>query len=222
MEFYITALGGMKRLFENIENTDAVNILNNCIEKYNLKKDIISFVKEFDKNGFFRNFELDISDFDSAEKFYWTQQLLGALISMALELSRAIDSGKSYTIDFIRRNFGHPTEIIDGTTCTNCGSNQINMADIDIYISSSIIAKRVVDGLENGSLNNNVDLIMSLSAPEISRERERTKSRIINSSIPFSQERIPRTVCLLCGCKDIKKRHFLKSLKKFVFVPLSI
>lgn len=222
MEFYRITLEGMKKLLNDCNKTSYADMIAYCIEKWDTNKDIAFFLSSFSEKGAFKNFRFEESDFSSAEEFFWTNQLFSALVAMAIELARASKAGKSYNIDFIRKHFGHDAQIIHGSLCKNCGSRQINAQNVDEYISAPIISKRVVDGLESGSLDENIEAIMTLSAPEIQRERERTKTRIINSSIPFSHGRTDMTFCLLCGGKDIGKCKFLKSLKELVFVPLSV
>lgn len=222
MNFYKITLEGMKKLLNDCNKTSYADIIEYCIEKWDTKKDITFFLSSFSENGAFKNFKFEKNDISSAEKFFWTKQLFSALAAMAIELARAINAGKSYNIDFIRKHFGHDSQIINGARCQNCGFRQINAENVDEYISAPIIAKKVVDGLETGSLDETVESIMNLSLPEIQREREHTKTRIINSSVPFSQERTDMKFCLLCGGKDIRKCKFLKSIKELVFVPLSV
>lgn len=221
MDFYRITLEGMKKLLDDCNKKSYSDMIEYSLEKWNSRKDTNFFVTLFSEKGSFQELTFDVSEFSSQEKLFWTQQLFSALAAMAIQLADFIKHKKSCDINFIRTHFGHPAQMISGSACANCGARQINIDDVDRYISSSIIAKRVVDGLENGNLNENIEAIMTLSAPEIQREREHTKTRIMNSSVPFSQNRTRQTFCLNCGSKDIKKCKFLKSIKDVVFVPLS-
>lgn len=221
MDFYKITLQGMKKFLNDCNKTHYADIIENCINKWDKNQNVDCLINEFSATGAFNSFELNPSDFQDDEKFYWSEQLFSAIVAMAVQLAHFAKEKKNTDINFIRRNFGRPTEIISGTNCSHCGFRQINCADIDKYISSSVIAERIVDGLETNTLNENIDAVVSLSAPEIKRRREQTKARIINSSIPFSQSRTNQTFCLLCGSKDMKECHFLKSLKDFIFVPLN-
>lgn len=222
MNFYRVTLDGIYKLLNDCNKTSYADMIAYCIEKWDTRKDTAFFHSVFSEKGAFKNFRFEKSDFSSDEKFFWTQELFSALVAMAVQLAKFIANKKSCNIDFIRKNFGHENQIIYGSECSNCGFRRINAVGVDRYISTSIIAKRIVDGLENGNLNDNIEAIMTLSAPEIQRERERTKARIINTPIPFNPTSSPLTFCLLCGSKDIKECKFLKSIKAPVFVPLGI
>ena len=82
-----------------------------------------------------------------------------------------------------------------------------------------IIAKRIADGLENGSLDEEINIIMSVSAPEIEKERNRAKLRCINTNIIVAEEK--PLICQSCGNKKIDLCKFLRSVKAPVFVPLN-
>lgn len=221
MEFYKITLDGMYKLLDGCNRKPYADIIARCQERWDANKDVSFFLSLFSGTGAFKDFQIELSDVSSDEELFWTRELFSALTAMAVQLARFISSGKSCDIEFMRKYFGHDSQVIYGSVCSRCGSREINAVGIDKYISTPIIAKRVVDGLENGSLNENIELIMNVSAPEIQREREHTKARIANSAIPMSQSRTAPKFCLICGNKEIKECKFLKSLKEFVFIPLS-
>lgn len=222
MKFYEITLEGMKILLSECNQKKYADMIDSFIQEWNFEKKTENFLKAFSGKGAFKYFEFNISDFPSNCEFFWTNKLFGALVAMGTQLAHFINTGTDVNIDFIRSHFRHPTEIIKGTVCTNCGNRQISMLNVDNYISASIIADMVVSGLEHNTLNKNIKEIITLSAPEIKYERERTKIRVLNTPVPFSDEWKTRRFCLLCGGKEIKECKFLKSLKKEVFVPLGI
>lgn len=220
MKFYRTTLEGMQTLLAECGQNKYADIISSYIEKWDTSKNVTEFIKAFSKKGVFENFRFNPDDFPSFCAYDWTNALFGALVAMGMRLANFIRNRETVDIDFIRSHFGHPTEIIEGTMCTKCGGRQINMCDVDKYIHAQIITQKVVDGLEDGNISEYVKQIMTLSAPEIIREREKTKTRILNTPIPFSDEWAPRKFCLLCGGTEMQKCRFLKSVKENVFVPL--
>lgn len=220
MKFYRITLEGMQTLLTECGQDKYANIISSFIAKWDSNKNVNEFIKAFSKNGVFENFRFNPDDFPSFCEYDWTNALFGALVAMGMRLAQFIKKGETVDIDFIRSHFGHPTEVIEGTVCTKCGGRQINMCDVDKYIHAAIITKKVVDGLEDGNLSEYVKQIITLSAPEIRREREKTKTRILNTPIPFSDEWQPRKFCILCGNTELRKCRFLKSVKDNVFVPL--
>lgn len=222
MKFYRTTLEGMQTLLAECGQNKYADIISSFIEKWDASRNVSEFIRAFSKKGVFEEFRFNSGDFPSFCEYDWTNALFGALVAMAMRLAHFIRNGQSVDIDFIRSHFGHPTEIIEGTVCEKCGSRQINMGDVDKYIHASILARKIVDGLEDGNLSEKVKGIVTLTDPDIHREREKTKTRILNTPIPFSDEWMPRKFCLLCGGTELKKCKFLKSMKDNVFVPLKV
>lgn len=221
MKFYKTTLEAMEKLLTEANEPKYAAIVSECIKKWDSDKNTLCFVKEFAKGGKFAEFSFNKSDFKDDEHFYWGNELFSALVAMSVQLANFIRLGKTVDIAFLHAHFGRPKEIIKGSACLNCNSRQINAADVDEYIAPQIIAAKIIDGLANDTLNQTVDEIMNLSSSEISARRQETKIRILNSSIPFSQERTQPKFCLLCGSHDIKQCQFLKSLKQNIFIPLN-
>lgn len=220
MDFYQITLKGMYQVLDRYNEKKYADIISDCIEKWNTKKDTYCFLKEFAQDGRFRKFQFNIIDFDSEEQNFWAQQLFGGLVAMAIKLADSILEKEEVSIEYIKRNFGQPAQVITGTMCTKCGQRQMSQLDIDKYVSLQIIAKKIVQGLENDTLDKNIDEILSFSAPEIKRERESARLRAVNSSIPISHGYSPLPLCLHCGNKQLVTCRFLKSLKENKFVPL--
>ena len=219
MEFYEITLKGMKKILDDCKEEQYAEIVGKCIAKWQSDRDVRCMLTEFADNGRFRTFRFRSADFSSAEQAFWTNQLFGGLVAMMIQLGRFILDGKTVGIDFIRSNFGRPTDVLTGYQCKSCGKFFTSALDIDKYVSLPVIGKRIADGLENGSLDDEIDIIMSMSAPEIEKERNRTKLRCINTNITVAEDK--PVMCQSCGSKNINPHKFLRSVKAPVFVPLN-
>ena len=219
MEFYETTLRGMKKILECFHEDFYAGIVEKCIEKWISDKNVMCMLGEFADSGKFRTFKFKPSDFSSDEQAFWTNQLFGGLVAMMIQLGGHILDGKTVTIDFIRKNFGRSSEVLTGTKCTSCGKLFTSALDIDKYVSLPIIAKRIADGLEKGNLDDEIDIILSLSAPETEKERNKTKLRCINTNISVTDTK--PVICLSCGSRKLSSCRFLRSVKAPVFVPLN-
>ena len=222
MEYYEMALQGLYRFFTEYGDKKYSLIIKECIDRWQKNKDAAFFSEKVSKNGEMAEFSLKCSERISDERSYTAFQLFGALVSMAAQLAVFINQKFRVDIDFIRRNFGRPTEVINGTFCRGCGADSISSADIAEYILPTVIAERIVDGLENNTLEKNIVSVMELTAPEIELRRNSVKQRIENSKILFSEVRWHDGLCPVCGSGDTKTRRFLKSLNKNIFIPLKI
>lgn len=221
MNYYEMSLVAMKKILDDCGEGRYSAFVGDCITDWKKKKNTDRLTKGFSKGGLFESFSFRKSDFDSPEKEFWTNQCFGAMVAMTMQLARFEHSGRDITIDFIRKNFGHPAEVISGSKCTDCGRKELNMEDIDKYITSPVVAKAVVDGLENGDLNENLDKVISLEYDYLLSERENAIARAMNTNVSVSNTRDALTVCKNCGGKNIVKCRFLKSLKTNTFVALS-
>ena len=221
MELYEITLRGMKKLLDDCTEEAYANIIEECLRKWQGRKDTACLLKEFAEGGRFRTFRFKESDFSSSEQNFWVQQLFGGLVAMVIQLARADAEKQIIDIAYIRRNFGRPSEVLTGTRCTSCGQRQVSGTDIDKYICLPIIAKRIADGLEQGSLDKEIDIIRSVSAPEIKSQRNEAQLRAANTGLLISDSRTPMTFCPSCGGKKLVPCRFLKSVKERVFVPLS-
>ena len=219
MEFYETTLKGMKKLLSDFNEDKYADIVQNCLEKWQAHKDVECMLSEFSDTGKFRAFKFNPADFSSPEQALWTNQLFGGLVAMMIRLGSLILEGHSVGIDFIRSNFGHSSEILTGFKCTSCGRFYTSSLDIEKFISMPMIAKGITDGLEKKNLDDEIDRIMSMSSPQIEKERNKTKRRCVNTNILISDGR--PTFCTSCGNKKIAPCRFLKSVKEPVFVPLN-
>lgn len=219
MGFYEITLKGMHKILKDFKEDQYADIVEKCIDQWQKKHDTYCMLQEFADKGRFRTFKFKSQDFSSVEQSFWVQQLFGGLVAMMIQLAQFENQKKNVSIDFIRKNFGISSDVLTGVMCTSCGKRQTSFLDIDKYISLPIIAKRIADGLEKGSLDDEIDSITSVSAPEIERERSNAKLRVANTSIPvFDSSDTP--VCPSCGNKKFTVCKFLKSVKEPVFIPL--
>ncbi len=221
MNYYEMSLEAMKKILDDAGEGRYSAFIGDCITDWKKKKNTDRLMKGFLKGGLFEGFSFRKSDFDSAEKEFWTVQCFSAMAAMTMQLARFEHSGQDITIEFMRRNFGHPAEVISGSKCSDCGKKELNMEDIDKYITTPVVAKAVVDGLESGRLIENLDEVISEKYDYLKSEREKALARAMNTNIPVSNERGALSVCKNCGGKNIVKCRFLKSLKTNTFVALS-
>ena len=220
LEFYEITLRGMHKILRDFKEDQYADIVEKCIGQWQKKHDAYCMLQEFADNGRFRTFKFNADNFSSVEQNFWVQQLFGGLVAMMIQLAQFANQNKNISIDFIRKNFGMPTDVLTGIRCTSCGQRQTSLLDIDKYISLPIIAKRIADGLEKGSLDDEIDMIVNVSAPEIERERSNAKLRTANTNIPvFDSRNTP--VCPSCGNKKFTVCKFLKSVKEPIFIPLN-
>lgn len=219
MEFYEITLRGMHKILKDFKEDKYADIVEKCIDLWQKKHDTYCMLQEFADKGRFRTFKFSSENFSSVEQNFWVQQLFGGLVAMMIQLAQFENEKKNISIDFIRKNFGMPTDVLTGIMCTSCGQRQTSLLDIDKYISLPIIAKRIAYGLEKGSLDDEIDAVASVSAPEIERERNNARLRTANTNIPvFDSRNTP--VCPSCGNKKFTVCKFLKSVKEPVFIPL--
>lgn len=219
MEFYEITLRGMHKILKDFKEDKYADIVEKCIDLWQKKHDTYCMLQEFADKGRFRTFKFSSENFSSVEQNFWVQQLFGGLVAMMIQLAQFENEKKNINIDFIRKNFGMPTDVLTGIMCTSCGQRQTSLLDIDKYISLPIIAKRIAYGLEKGSLDDEIDAVASVSAPEIERERNNARLRTANTNIPvFDSRNTP--VCPSCGNKKFTVCKFLKSVKEPVFIPL--
>lgn len=221
MEFYEITLKGMQKLLNDCNEKVYADIIADCIAAWQARQDTDCMLKEFATGGRFRTFQFKKEDFSSLEQNFWVQQLFGGLVAMVIQLAGFIRENKTVDIAFIRRNFGRPTDVLTGMKCSSCGQRQVSQLDIDKYISLPIIAKRIADGLENNTLDKEIETIISVSAPEIQRERNNAQLRAANTKLIVSDSRTPMKFCPSCGNQKLEPCRFLKSVKEPIFVPLN-
>ncbi len=221
MDYFVLTLEGIKLLLTTFHKDSYAGVIDDCIEQWNKNHHAGAFIQAFsDKNGKLSDLSFAAEDFKSEEQAYWTQQMLGALMAMAAQLAVFAQRKQTMTIEFMRKYFGHPTELINGTVCGQCGAKSISQTDIDNFIAPDIIAAKIVDGLEDGKLNERILSVVNVTATEIDRQRRLTKIRIENSSVPMTGSRHSAECCMVCGSNNMKPCRFLKSLKENVFISL--
>lgn len=224
MEFYKISLLALKRLFEAVELTEQAQKTENAIHDYETGGNPKNFIEMINGKNSIKNTSVfaEESSCVTVESQQWVNGLIDALIAMCCGLATAIITGneKRFTIEFIRKHFGHEIMTINGTECNSCKHRQISLLDIDEFIIPPVISVGIADGLEKGSLNTFVDDVLAMRAEGIEECREITKQMIIASGIPISHSHSHRTYCLLCGSDDIKKCRFLKTANRKGFIPL--
>lgn len=221
MDFYEISLRGMHKILSEFGEDTHAAIIEKCIREWQEEGTFRTLVREFSENGKFTTFAFDEDDFVSEEQNFWTQNLFGAMVAMAVKLAEFKQDGQDVDIEFIRENFGYPSDFLNGSQCTNCNFRQISAMDIDGYIVRPIIAARIVTGLEIGNMDKCVEEIVNVTAPEIAAERNKALIRAKNSRIPVSSSWEPMQMCIICGSRNIKTCRFLKNLKKLEFVALN-
>ncbi len=220
MDYYFMTLSAIKKLLSDIGMTKYSDVVGECIEKWKNEGDSSAFKKTFDAKGAFENFRIDTRIIPDVEKCFWTANTFSALIAMSAQLAYFHQKGIKPEIDFMRKNFGVANEIMIVSKCADCGRLEATLTDIDRYISKPVIAKRIVDGMENGDLDMQVEVLMSAGAEEIKRERRKAVTRLENSGIPYAESYGTVRNCLKCGKRNITEGRLLKSLKENIFIPL--
>ena len=221
MDYYSMVLEAIQKLLADIGQKKYSDVVGECIEKWKNDGNCTMFKNEFDSNGRFADFRLDSSNISDIEKGFWVGQVLSALFAMSAQISVLNQRGAQVDMEFMKKNFGAANEIMTVSKCADCGRLEATGMDIDKYVSKIVIAKKIVDGMEKNNLIEQVDSIVSLTAPEIERERSKATSRLANSGIAFTQSYGRVRKCLKCGSSKITDGRILKSIKENVFVPLN-
>lgn len=222
MDLYTLTLKAIRTLLVEIDKTDYVPVVDECIDKWENEKNCDMFRKEFDKNGRFGDFRIDSRAADTPAKGFWAAQVFSALVAMAAQLADFRKKGISDDIGFIRRNFGVGNEFMITGRCSACNYREATASDIDRYVSRIVIAKRIVNGLENENLEDEVKDLVSLTCPDIERERRKTILRLDNSGVPHSDKYGKLISCPECGSTKIIEGKLLKSLRENVFLALKV
>lgn len=221
MDFYLMTLSAIQKLLADIDKKEYAYVVGECIENWKNKGDSTMFGKEFDKNGRFADFRLDSTSISDFEKGFWTGQVFSALVAMAAQLAFFHQKGMKADIAFLRKNFGAANEVMTVSKCADCGRREATLLNIDKYVSKIVIAKKIVDGMEKNELDSQIERLITVSAPEIERERRKTRTRLENSSIPYIETYGTIKSCLKCGSKNIAEGRLLRSVKENIFVPLN-
>ncbi len=221
MNFYELTLETLIQVLTDSSEDLKASYLSDCLSRWKSRSDVDYFIRGFSDKGVFADFHFANSTFSSEEQRFWTQQLFGGLVAMAMQLARFHKEKKPISIGFIRQNFGHQAEVIHGTVCQDCGARLVNALDIDRYITMPVISEAIVEGLDHDDLKKRAAEVMALTYPRLGSEREKAKLRAANTNITVSSDRKPQTMCFRCGSKNLKTNRFLKSLRKNEFVMLS-
>ena len=221
MNFYAASLNGLKHILHASGETRYENYIDECIKEWETNESTRKLEDGFRKNGIFEDFVFPQTDFATQEEHFWFTQLFGGMVAMTVQLARFHNSGRTITIESMRKNFGAPSDVISGTKCQNCGAKEINMTDIDKYVTPAVISKTIVDGLENGCLTEKLDEIMTLKSKLLSSARAEAIARALNSNVSVSDDRTPMQICKRCGSHDMAKCRFLRHTRQPSFVFLS-
>lgn len=221
MDHYTMVLRAIQNMLKHVGKDSYAAIVGECIENWEQNGDSTMFGKEFREQGRFADFRLDSSSVKDPRQGFWIGQTLSALIAMAAQLSAFAQKGVKPDLGFIRQRFGAANEVMTVSKCQDCGRMEATAKDIDGYISKIVIAKKIVDGMERGNLEQQVDELMKLTAPEMEREHRKAVLRLENSGIPIIDEYGNVSACLKCGGRNVGQGRLLRSNKENVFVPLN-
>lgn len=221
MNFYASSLNGLKQILHASGETRYENYIDECIQEWETTQSTDKLEKAFQKGGFFEDFSFPLTDFATEEEHFWYTQLFGGMEAMTVQLARFHRANRPITIEFMRKNFGIPSDVISGQKCVSCGAKEINQADIDRYITPKVISAAIVDGLANDNLPEKVEELLTLRSEGLKAARAEAIARALNSNVSVSDSRTPMTVCKRCGSKDIAKCRFLRHTKEPSFVALS-
>ena len=221
MDIYLSALRAIKMLFSDIGKNEAAAVIGGCIAEYEKNDRSNPLKRELSHGG--RLYELTIGkeDVPEADKRLWTIETFQALVAICAQTAESAANGFETDIQFLRNNFGRINDIMMIGRCRRCGRREATAADIDKYLSKPIISKRIVDGLENGDLDDEVGHLIHLDLPELDRERRRLRRKLTNSEIPINDGYGILAVCNGCASEDIEQSRLLRHTKENRFVPLN-
>lgn len=221
MDLYSMTLGAIAQLLRDVNKDSYAAVVDECIEKWQKTGNCRQFGREFNPTGRLADLKIDNNDVADPEEGYWIAQTFSALVALSAHFADLSTRGLEPDVGFLRKNFGVANDYMEANVCEKCGSIEVTAADIDKYISKGIISKHLVDGLENGDLNEEVKKLTSMEQPEIGRERRKTRLRLENTSVKINPGYGKLVMCSSCGSEKIKEKKLLKSLKDNVFIPLN-
>ena len=220
MDLFVRTLKGVRALLEEINKKDYIPVVDECIGKWENEKDCDAFRREFLPKGRFGDFRIDSRTAATPAQGFWAAQVFTALVALSAQLADFRKKGISEDIEFIRRNFGAANEIMVTGKCSECGFRAATASDVDRYISKIVIAKRLVNGLENDNIEEEVKSVVNLTCPDIERERRKALLRLDNAGITHREKYGRLTSCPECGSTKIVEGKLLRSLRENVFVAL--
>ena len=221
MELYGLTLNAIKTLLTDIGMKKYADIVGECIDKWESEKNVDMFRLEFNPKGRFADFRIDGQTMGTPEKGLWTAQTFSALLAMAAQLADFQKRGMKADMNFIRSRFGAANEILTAALCKDCGHREATAMDVDKYVSKIVIFRRTIKGLESGELDKEVKELINVTSDDIARERRKTKLRLENTGVVFTDVYGRLVNCPKCKSKNIAEGRLLRSLKENVFVPLS-
>ena len=221
MNYYAASLNGLKQILHASGEIPYEKYIDDCIREWEERHSAEKLEAAFKKGGIFENFVFQRSDFNTDEEQFWYTQIFGGMVAMSIRLAQFERANRPVSIGFMRKNCGIPSDVISGNKCQNCGAKEINQSDIDRYITPTVIAKTIVDGLDKDNLPEKINEILTLRSKTLTAARAEAMARALNSNVSVSDERTPMTICKRCGSKDIAKCRFLRHTKEPSFVALS-
>lgn len=221
MDFLESSFIGMKIVLAESGDSVSEGYVDGFIEELRSSGTTDKFIKAFSKDGAFADFSFSPAMVPDEEKRFWCTQLFGGLVAMALQLDKFTKAGRKMTVDFMRKNFGHPAEVISGVKCTACGAKEICRADIDKYVTPPVVSKAIIDGLEGSCIGEKIRELLDGTSEHLRRERSDAALRADNSNVSVSECWRPSNLCSKCGKAALEKCRFLKSIKTKSFVSLS-
>ncbi len=221
MNFYASSLEGLKQVLHFSGETRYENYIDECIHDWANSQSTAKLLAAFGKGGIFAEFTFPLSDFATEEEQFWCTQLFGGLVAMTVQLARFHQNNRPISIDYMRRNFGIPSDVISGYKCTSCGTKEINQAQIDRYITPKVVSGTIIDGLEKEDLSERIEALLSLRSEGLKAARAEAIARALNSNVSVADDRKPLTICKHCGSRAIDKCRFLRHTKQPSFVALS-
>ncbi len=221
MDIYSAALSGLIKILKDAGLPDSAAVIGTCLEKWEKFGKCDQLQRELLPGGRLETLRIGKDRISDPVKGFWTGQLFQALVALSAQVADFHGRGMKTEIDFLRKNFGTNDEFMEVGMCARCKRREATALDIDQYVSKRIITKRIVDGLENGNLDEEIEHIMKLELPELERERRRLRLRLSNTGLPIN-DRFGRLVsCMSCGSEEIVPSKLLKSIKENVFILLN-
>lgn len=218
MDIYSSALSGLVKILNDAGLPDSAAVIKTCLEKWQKFGKCDQLERELQPGGKLETLRIDRKHIEDPVQGFWTGQLFQALVALCAQVAHFHTKGMETSIDFLRKNFGVNNDFMEVGMCARCKHREATSLDIDQYISKMILSKRIVDGLENDNLNEEIEHVMKLDLPELERERRRVRLRLNNTGVPINDRfgRLGR--CMGCGSEDIIPSRLLRSRKENIFV----
>ena len=213
-------LESIRLLLSELGAEEPAAVVGECIAKYDKDGDVDRFRLEFEPKGRFARLRIDSTMVSDLEKGLWAGQLLSALIALSAQLADFHKRNVEPDIAFFRSRFGVANEMMPAVKCEDCGCLMVTSAQVDMYVAKIVLARRLVNAMEQGTMTEEVEALLERRVPDITRERRKALLRVSNSSIPYLETYERAAACDRCGSKKIKLVRLLRSNKENVFIPL--